>query len=291
MRTGWIEEARRTLEASRGRAGVWAYRPGLAPAAEPTALAGLAFHAIDGNSSMTARVAADWLASTQRPDGSIGVTADLNEPGWATPYALRLWGERGGHEVPRKRALAWLLDQQGLPLEVPTDGSLGHDTTLVGWSWLPETHSWLEPTALAILAIRREGRGDHPRVSEGLRLIADRAIDEGGWNYGNCLVFGRSLRPQPGPTGLALLALAGTDSSRKAPYIERAIRYLEATLPGVRSATSLGWGLLGLDAWGRRPEDSDAWIAESAASLVHRPGPAPAEGLALLILAANHNIL
>ena len=39
-------------------------------------------------------------------------------------------------------------------------------------------------------------------------MIIDRALPHGGWNYGNKVVFGHELRPQPGPTGMALLALA-----------------------------------------------------------------------------------
>ena len=37
------------------------------------------------------------------------------------------------------------------------------------------THSWVEPTALAVLALRREGLGSHARVQEGVRLLRDRA--------------------------------------------------------------------------------------------------------------------
>ena len=72
---------------------------------------------------------------------------------------------------------------------------IGHDSTLVGWPWVDGTHSWLEPTALAILALCREGLGDHPRVAAGIALILDRALEDGGWNYGGKAVFGRSAAP------------------------------------------------------------------------------------------------
>ena len=109
--------------------------------------------------------------------------------------------------------MRWLLDQGGvaIPNLAAPERTVGHDTAIVGWPWVADTHSWLEPTAVAILALRREGKVDHPRVREGLRLIRDRAIPTGGWNYGNNIAFGRDLRPQPAPTGIALLALAGIE--------------------------------------------------------------------------------
>ena len=108
--------------------------------------------------------------------------------------------------------------------------TVGHDTTLIGWPWVADTHSWLEPTAMTILALCRDGRADHPRVRAGLRLIRDRAIAAGGWNYGNNIAFGRDLRPQPAPTGLALLALARVD--QRTGIVERALRLPRAGAPG-----------------------------------------------------------
>ena len=76
-------------------------------------------------------------------------------PGWATPYAVLCWGGLGGFEVPRRRACDWLLGIGGRPLPPAAEGGsvVGHDTTLIGWPWVAETHSWVEPTALAILAL------------------------------------------------------------------------------------------------------------------------------------------
>jgi hypothetical protein len=173
------------------------------------------------------------------------------------------------------------------PREKGANAVLGHDTTLVGWPWVDGTHSWVEPTALAILALRREGFGDHPRVREGLRLIEDRAVDTGGWNCGNRATFGRVLRPQPGPTGLALLALA--HSATRSEVAERGIAYLREALPTVRAAESLGWGVLGLRAWGRPAVDAGRWLAESFERVVRRPDAAPR--LALLLLAAGDHSL
>src|SRR5262249_52249430 len=176
---------------------------------------------------------------------------------------------------PCRRAAGWLLDERGRTVDPADDPGhvAGHDTTLVGWPWVAGTHSWLEPTALAVLALGRAGLGAHPRVAEGLRLIRGRAVDAGGWNYGNKAVFGRALRAQPSPTGLALLALAGTGPRDAA--VGRAVAYLARTLPGVRAPVSLGWGLLGLRAWGEAPAGAGDWLAAAYPSGAGRPRAAP----------------
>jgi hypothetical protein len=287
MRDDWLPAAIGELAGLREPDGAWGYRRGAPGHAEPTALAGLALLAVGtaGGAAETA-AAADWLATAQRPDGSLGATVDepSRSPGWMTPDALLLWRALGCHTGACHRAAAWLLGVRGgtTPREADPQRIAGHDTTLVGWPWVAGTHSWLEPTALAVLALGRAGLGDHPRVCEGLALIRDRAVAGGGWNYGNKAVFGRPLRAQPGPTGLALLALAGTGP--RDPLIERAIGSLGRTLPGTRAANSLGWGVLGLRAWGEAPEQAGDWLSESYQSVTGRPDASPR--LAPLILAA-----
>ena len=288
--------AREALIALRGPDGGWGYRRGAASRSEPTALAGLALLASASAEvgerspdAPTLRAAADWLATVQRPDGSIGVSASTPTPGWMTPYALLYWKALGVNEGRARSASDWLLRQKGRTLDRADDPKkiAGHDTTLVGWPWVDDTHSWLEPTAMAVLALSRLGLGEHLRVREGLRLIRDRAVGSGGWNYGNTSVFGRPLRPQPAPTGLALLALAGTGP--RTDEVSRAIRYLQAVLPGVRASASLGWGLIGLRAWEEVPAGASAWLAEAFAGVVNRPDAAPK--LAILLLARGGRTL
>jgi hypothetical protein len=160
---------------------------------------------------------------------------------------------------------------------------LGSYATAAGWPWVDGTHSWLEPTALAVLALCREGFANHRRVDDAIELILDRALPAGGWNYGNTRVFGRDLRPQPGPTGVALLALGAREVRSNA--VARGVEYLRNTLPEIGAAVSLGWGVLGLRAHGACPRQSDLWLAESVR---HAAGRADATmGLALLLMAGN----
>ncbi len=288
--------ARLALLGLRGPDGGWGYRRGAASCAEPTALAGLALLATDPSeggpraaAAAGLAAAADWLTTLQRADGSLGVSASSPSPGWMTPYAVLFWKALGVHEGRTRSASGWLLGQKGRTLDRADDPTkvAGHDTTLVGWPWVEDTHSWLEPTAMAVLALGRLGLGGHPRVREGLRLIRDRAVEPGGWNYGNKSVFGRPLRPQPAPTGLALLTLAGTGP--RTADIGRAVRYLADALPGIRASASLGWGLVGLRAWGETPDGSDAWLSEAVVGLADRPDAAPK--LACLLLASGGRTL
>lgn len=290
MAEGWSDAARRELLGLRGGAAAWGYRAGASPGVEPTALACLGLlatrpAAAPGEDLTAIRAAADLLASLQRTDGSLGVSNDPAMPGWATPYALVLWTALEGYEAPRRRAAAWLLGQVGETSTEPPGPRrvIGHDSSLLGWPWVSGTHSWLEPTAMAVWALRRQGEAAHPRVVEGLRLIRDREIEAGGWNYGNKAVFGRELRPQPGPTGLALLSVAGAEGRSAA--VERASDYLLAALPETRASASLGWGLLGLRAWGHRPALADEWLAEAYRKVAGRPDAAPR--LAILLMAGG----
>ncbi|MDR3638450.1 MAG: hypothetical protein P4L84_31895 [Isosphaeraceae bacterium] len=287
--SSWQPRARRALLDQRQATAAWGYRRGASACVEPTVLAALALRAGAERDADLADVrrSADWLASVQRTDGSLGSSPQTSSPGWGTPYALLLWSAVGEHDAARRRATTWLLAQKGETSPRDRLGIVGHDTTLTGWPWVDHTHSWIEPTALAVLALRREGFGDHPRVREGLRVIADRAIVTGGWNCGNKEAFGRPLRAQPSVTGIALLALA--PSGERADFVEQSLRYLREALPGVRAAESLGWGLLGLRAWGEWPDGAEGWLREAFDQVVNRADAAPR--LALLLLAAGEHAL
>ncbi len=293
----WKGKARTRLLRLRDRSGVWGYREGGSSAVEATALASLGLHACWTSSPPEAErdaalQAVAWLESMQQPDGSLGVSPALPRPGWATPYALLLWQALGGHLSPRRRAANWLLTQHGEQLSADQSSKvkvLGHDPKLIGWSWIAGTHSWLEPTALAIVALSREGLTDHPRVAEGVSLLRDRALVHGGWNYGNTIVFGRELRPQPGPTGLALVALSQVPGGDRPRCVDRAVAYLQRALGDVRAPSSLGWGVLGLRAWNACPHEAGSWLAESWS--IHESARDATVGLALLLLAAGRPVL
>jgi hypothetical protein len=266
-----------------GGAGRWPYRVRQSAMSEPTALASLALLATDdpaGSSFPLVQQAGATLAGWQQPDGSVGIAANQPTPAWPTAMAVLLWRVEGRRQDQLHKAVRWLTRRTGLP--VPLEAVTGHDTTIPGWPWVEGTHGWIEPTAWAVLALHGAGGGEvRPRIEEGLRLIRDRATPLGGWNWGNSTMFNVPIRPQPDLTGLALLALSiDRKQDRK---VEKGLRYLEARLPETSTPRSLCWGLLGLEAWGRRPAEADAWIERAV-------GRAPAGEymhLAELLLAAG----
>jgi hypothetical protein len=245
--------------------------------------------------SLSAAVAAaNWLASIQQRDGSVGISALQPDPKWPTSLAVLLWmamrramtsqsasNQASPYDRPLDNAVTWTLSARG------SAGSrkahIGHDTTLVGWSWAADTHSWLEPTAMFVLALKAAGLADHPRAREGVRLLVDRLLPNGGANYGNTIVLGQPLLPHIQPTGLALLALAGESCAD--PRIEQSLAYLERELTHDTPAASLGYAVLGLTSHGRRPPEADEWLC-AAFQREMRRGPSPYK-LALIALAAT----
>jgi hypothetical protein len=251
-------------------------------ASEPTGWAGLA-QSVNGNDAR-ARIAADWLVAQQAKDGSIGVTATQSTPAWPTSLAILLWQaindpERYGK--PTAAAVAWALGDKGTAHEHRPE--VGHDTLLVGWSWTANTHSWLEPTAMFVMALRAAGKDAHPRTREAVRLIVDRILSQGGCNCGNTTVLGQELLPHVEPSGLAMMALAGEQLDD--PRIERTLQYLERELSVDTTTASLSYGLLGLAAHRRSPADRMVWL-ETAYDRSTRQPPSPYK-LALLALAAS----
>jgi hypothetical protein len=292
----WVEHGRQYLfsfgHADRG----WGYQPGAALSVEPTVLSCLAIAATDPGrkdprTADALQFFARSLAVFQKPDGAVGVGAGIpagvQQPAWPTAYAVLLWAAYGRYEAQRARAVEWLLKLKGEAYAHDDGSPVGHDTTLVGWPWVAGTHSWLEPTAMAILALRREGHAAHDRVAEGLKLMADRAVPTGGWNYGNSSVFGNTLRAQPAPTGLSLLALAGLASEND--VVDKASDYLLKSLPHTRAPQSLAWGIMGLLAWNRRPAEAAEWL-QDAYSLQLERRQAPYLAALLLMASTPHSL-
>jgi len=288
MNSELLRQMCEVLLAGRRAAGGWGYHRDGAFSVEPTVLAALALEVLndplDGTIGNVVEDAAARLASLQQADGALGVSETMPSPKWVTAWGALLWNARAAYRIYAQRAIAWLQAHQGNTDLLSTGGPFSHNSTIPGWPWVQGTQSWLEPTALAVLALARCDAGDHPRARQGRDLIRDRAIRTGGWNYGNSQVFGADLRAQPAPTGMALCALC-TGDDPEIPCIERACVYLEQILPKTRAPQSLAWGILGLSASGRRPADADVWINESFAKTARRSDSALS--VALLLLAAS----
>lgn len=257
----WLDTIlRRLAEASH-----WSYKMDGPPAAEPTALAALALLAHERPAE--ARRALDWITRIQTTSGTVGVTAREKTPCWPTALAVLAWSAWDrAHGTSRyrgciERAARWALGARGKTS--PQSPLIGHDTTLAGWPWAMGTHSWLEPTAYFVLALKAAGRSDHPRSREAVRLLVDRLLPSGGCNYGNTVVMGQELLPHVQPTGVVLLALAGERVDD--PRLGLSLDYIQGALTDTRAPASLAWGIMGLGAHGRRPPSAGELLETACA--------------------------
>lgn len=256
------------------------------PASEPTALAALAL--LRHGRWKAAVRACQWLADRQTAAGSVGVMEGHDEPAWTTGWAVLAW--RASRRLPAEfeperfetrveSAMRWLLEAKGEVLEPSAE--MGHDVTLPGWPWVLGTHSWIEPTAISLLALRAAGESQHERAQLAEKLLLDRLLPSGGCNYGNTVVLGQTLRPHVAPTGLAMLALSGVSDPQG--RIAASLDYLQNALDGATAPTSLALGLLGLAAHGQRVSSAEDWLAGAASRLP----PGRHASAALLALAAS----
>ncbi|MFQ5992689.1 MAG: prenyltransferase/squalene oxidase repeat-containing protein [Nitrospiraceae bacterium] len=220
------------------------------------------------------------LAQDQHADGLVCVGPDHPKASWPTSLAILAWQDSPAHSDPHARAIRYALGTSGKHWQNMLEGMIGHDTALQGWPWISDTHSWVEPTALATTALRIAGYREHPRVAEAVRMLLDRQLPHGGWNCGNTYVFGKELRPDPESTGAALHALSGLVSPEQ---VQGSLSYLRTEVRRSRTPIALGWGLLGLGSWEPLPKEAAVWIAESL-TRQKLYGPYDTSSLALVLL-------
>jgi len=270
------------METLRGRAlsgGGFSHRPAGEYRADATAWAAMAL-AATGTEEGLLGMARDRIADEQQEDGRVSVSPEHPEAFWPTPLAVLAWEGSPAHREAQSRAVTFLEKTTGRHFVKDPDAPVKHDTSIKGWSWVAGSHSMVEPTALSLIALRTAGQGEDGRTREAIRMLMDRQLSAGGWNYGNTSVYGQELYPQTENTGLALDALAGRVSRND---VARSLGYLEERLTHVRAPLSLGWGLLGLGAWGARPGNARLWLRESY-ELQRKYGPYDTTLLSLLLL-------
>src|SRR5712692_3060459 len=228
--------------------GGWGFFPGKQSWLEPTAYALMALHGDTASSQYFER---GWklMRSWQLPDGSWQPCAAVREPHWTTALAVTVHCLRGAHDDAFRSGVNWLLETSGsenglkfrlvhklLPSVVELDPSFK------AWPWRPGNSSWIEPTAHALVALKKassaqSGSRLHDRISSGEKMILDRRCSDGGWNYGNRKILGTELPSYPETTALALLGLAGNRSLDVSSALAAAQRYLRDT----RSPLAKAW--------------------------------------------------
>jgi hypothetical protein len=222
------------------------------------------------------------LAAAQDPGGRVSISKEHQEAFWPTALSVLAWHGSEAHKPHCSRGVQFLLKTTGQHRSKNPDDPVGHDPSIPGWPWIDGTHSWIEPTALSVLALRVAGHGQHDRVRTAIRMLLDRQLPHGGWNYGNTTVYGRELHPMPESTGAAL---AGLTDQVEQGTVARSLDYLQGEVDRLRTPISLGWGLLGLAAWDRWPPNGAA-LVERCLGNQARYGEYDTSALCLLLLAA-----
>ena len=264
--------------------GGFAQRPGSGYRPDATAWSSLALSS-GGRHREVVENACRRLAANQIADGRVPVAEGFDSAYWPTPLAVLAWKKAGRGSAQVESATKFLLDTSGLHAPREKNAPTGHDTAIRGWSWIENTHSWIEPTCMAILALKATGSSEHGRVQEAVRMILDRQLSSGGWNYGNTTVFNQELLPMPEHTGQALCALSG---SVKHTEVEKSIDYSRKGISNLQTPLSLCWSLFGLTAWSIGMKDIKERVLKSFA-LQEKYGAYDTTLLAQLLIAYNTN--
>jgi Prenyltransferase and squalene oxidase repeat len=251
--------------------GGWPYTQGSAQAAlEPTCLALLALRAEPGPAR---DLAIRFLLDTQNPNGSWPALAgDDPEGSGLTGLSLLALNRCGIKRAAMDRGFQWLLNLRGWESHwlwrwkfKTSDRHVRFDPDRFGWPWVPETVSWVVPTAYSLLALNASFKTSPPdsvrfRIRRGVEMLYDRICPHGGWNAGNGVVYEQPLAPHLDTTAIALLAL------RNEPTNELTAASLDWL--GQRAQTccapwSLAWTILALDAYGRRTNQMLTRLADA----------------------------
>jgi hypothetical protein len=223
----------------------------------------LAHLALASDSGLVGDQATAFLLNVQNPNGSWpAFVGDDHLGSWTTSLvliALRSVAEASGQRLHGRE---WLIRSAGKESNWfwkwkfrTTDRHVRLDPDKFGWPWLPDTNSWVVPTALAILALTQPGTKisevSKSRVELGIQMLLDRCCPGGGWNAGNGIVYGYPMAPHPDDTAIALLVLP---SYAREPVVTASVDWLACVAPRLSAPWSLAWSILAL-ATHQRPID------------------------------------
>jgi hypothetical protein len=228
--------------ASQSAEGGWGYQPGRAAIIETTCAVILALKNQHQEIDLVQR-AFSWLLEMQLTDGGWGMNRQDPRSAWMTAWAVWALAESSRSNVSARAGAQWLLNEpvmqiSGLDDLIAGEKVAGIDFSLRGWPWQPGEASWVEPTALAVIALSYHTDLGAARLTEAVRYLENRRCQGGGWNVGNPVMFGSFLPARAQPTALAMLAL-----HRIQPDLileeDRQKLYLEALRED--RAMALGW--------------------------------------------------
>lgn len=226
---------------------------------EPTSWAALALR----DSDIEFRRAVRFLQSKQHPDGSWPACEEMNAGSWVTSLACAVLGADSQSGKNVAAGLSWLCD------DFPRDSSpwrrflqrlrpqlhVAMNNSYRGWGWTPQTSSWVEPTAFALMALRDASQRQLPenaaeRRASAIALLYDRMCPGGGWNCGNPRVYGVDGEALVLSTCWALLALRDAPEKPGRPL---SLGWLQKAFTKIQSAASLAVARMTLENYGIGP--------------------------------------
>jgi hypothetical protein len=222
-----------------------------------------------------------FLRSAQLTDGSWPSAQGQQQGSWVTALACWALGSATISTTESQRSLsqglAWLSSERPadslawrrfLRRFVADKDVVAQNDAYYGWSWTPDTASWVEPTSYALLVLRRfaphgasTALQDRLRVAES--MLFDRMCPRGGWNCGNPMVYGAPGEAQIGPTAWALLALKGIPGRKE---IRESLEWLEDNWQFVSSPVSLALAQICLRSYGRPTSAVHAALSDAYSS-------------------------
>lgn len=249
MATPSLDLRLRHLLTKQNKDGGWGHYPGQASWLEPTIYGVFALWERHRSEAMRGLEA---VRGWQNRDGGFRTTQAVEEVGWGTALVVMAHQSAGRRDGVYQSGVEWLIRTEGAEggrlngflkrfITMPAE----QNEELHGWPWRPGNSSWVEPTAFALLALKRHG--GHARVRMAEEMILDRRCEDGGWNYGNRRVYDVALPSYPETTALALLGLQGRKET--APSLEKARKFWQEGTHGIGRA----WLAIALQAQGGLP--------------------------------------
>jgi hypothetical protein len=194
----------------------------------------------------------DLLFRTQNADGSWpAFEGDDRDGCWTTALVTIALRFLGAPTASMEKSIRCLLDNKGREGHWfwkwkfrTVDRAVQFNPDKYGWSWFPNTVSWVVPTAFSVIALeqftpccRTEPMN---RIQLGKEMLRDRSCPQGGWNAGNGIVFGSALIPQIDTTAIALIAM----TAEKETVVVQGLNWLRRACINCASAYSLAWSAI-----------------------------------------------
>jgi prenyltransferase beta subunit len=200
------------LISAQHKSGGWGYQTGHQPIVESTATVLLAIRD-ERSASDSFQRGLSWLLDCQHEDGGWGINENDSESGWQTAWAIMVLKQSTQSSERMHKAVDWLTSVPTYAVSkdefsVSTFPKRDSLDALV-WPWLPGQAGWLEPTALAVLALYdvSDSALAVSRIKVALEYFSHYRTPGGGWNIGNTSQLDTIIIPRAYHTALVLMAM------------------------------------------------------------------------------------